>query len=72
MEKHVLPCVCSYLYISVVLCGQGEDLAGVVVQALDDIVDGEAPVADGGEEEGHHGLQARVAWRGLLRVLLLH
>ena len=66
MEKHLLLCVCSYLYISVVLCGQGEDLAGVVVQALDDIVDSEAPVADGSEEERQHGLQARVAWGGLL------
>ena len=61
----------THLYIGVVLDGQGEDLARVVVETADDVVEGEASVTHGGEQQWQHGLQTRVAGGWVLPALLL-
>lgn len=61
----------AHLHVGVLLGRQVEDPPGVVVETPDDVPQGEASVADGGEQQRQHGFQAGVAGRRLLGVLLL-
>lgn len=65
-------CVCVYLHISVVLHRQVEDLAWVVVKTADDVIQSKTSIADGGQQQRQHRLQAGVTWRRTITVLLLN
>ncbi len=67
----VCVCVCFYLHISVVLDRQVEDLAWVVIETPDDIIQSETSVADSRQQQRQHRFQARVTGRRTLAVLLL-
>ena len=60
-----------YLHIGVFLDRQVEDLARVVIQTPDNVVQGQASVADGGQQQWQHRFQARVTGWRTLTVLLL-
>lgn len=65
-------CVCVYLHIGVLLDRQVEDPAWVVVETADDIIQSKPSIADGGQQQRQHGLQAGVTRRRTVAVLLLH
>lgn len=63
---------CVYLHIGVFLDGQVEDPAWVVIETPDDIIQSQASIADSGQQQWQHRLQARVTGRRMVAVLLLH
>lgn len=59
-----------HLNIGVLLHREPKDALGVLVQALDNIFHSQAPLGDGRQQEGQHGLQAREARGRVLPKLL--
>lgn len=64
--------VCVYLHVSVFLDGQVKDPTRVVMETPDDIIQSQASIADGGQQQWQHRLQAGVSRRWVVAVLLLH
>jgi hypothetical protein len=63
-------CICIYVHITYKFL-YIHYLAGVGVQAEDEVLDGEAAVVDGSEEERKHSLETGVARQSLRQLLLI-
>lgn len=61
-----------HLHVGVLLDGQVEDLAWVVVEPFDDVIQGQPSITDGSEQQRQHGLQTWVPRRRTLAVLLFN
>lgn len=61
-----------YLHVGVVLGRQVEDPSRVVMETLDDVAQSETSIADGGQQQRQHRLQAGVTRRRAFAVLLLY
>lgn len=64
-------CARTHLHIGVLLRWKPEDLAGVLVEALHDVLHAEPPLRDGRQQQRQHRLQAGVPRGRLLPLLLL-
>jgi len=70
-EKHALS-ITVYLHVGVVLYREVEDLAWIVIKTLDDVIQSKTAIADGGQQQRQHGLQAGVTRRRARAALLLN
>lgn len=61
-----------YLHIGVVLDGQVEDPAWVVIETFDDVIQSKTPITDSGQQQRQHRFQAGVTGRRTIAALLLY